>query len=80
MQEEKKICGRHFLTKRRILLELYEIKKDIQDWVIAAGNPCRVIRKITEDNRKLYFRDREFDNEAWEDVQRIVEEKRSHDL
>lgn len=51
------------------------VTKDIPDWVIAAGNPCRVIRKITEEDRKFYFRDREFDEEAWEDVQRIVSEK-----
>lgn len=48
------------------------VTKDIPDWVIAAGNPCRVIRKITEADRKFYFRDREFDNEAWENVQRMI--------
>lgn len=41
------------------------VTKDIPDWVIAAGNPCRVIRKITEEDRRLYFKDREFDAEAW---------------
>lgn len=41
------------------------VTKDIPDWVIAAGNPCRVIRKITEEDRMLYFKDREFDAEAW---------------
>lgn len=46
------------------------VTKDIPDWVIAAGNPCRVIRAITEDDRKFYFRDRVFDEEAWADVQR----------
>lgn len=51
------------------------VTKDIPDWVIAAGNPCRVIRNITEEDRKFYFRDREFDEEAWEDVQRIISEK-----
>lgn len=44
------------------------VTKDIPDWVIAAGNPCRVIRKITEEDRRLYFRDKEFDEEAWQDV------------
>ena len=48
------------------------VTKDIPDWTIAAGNPCRVIREITEADRKLYFRNREFDDEAWEDVQRIL--------
>ena len=41
------------------------VTKDIPDWVVAAGNPCRVIRKITEDDKKYYYKDREFDDEAW---------------
>ena len=48
------------------------VTKDIPDWAIAAGNPCRVIRTITEEDRKYYFRDRVFDEEAWADVERIV--------
>lgn len=44
------------------------VTKDIPDWVIAAGNPCKVIRKITEEDRKYYYKDREFDPEAWETV------------
>ncbi len=46
------------------------VTRDIPDWVIAVGNPCRVVREITEEDRKFYFRDRVFDREAWEDVQR----------
>ena len=41
------------------------VTKDIPDWVVAAGNPCRVIRKITEADRRLYFRSQEIDDEAW---------------
>ena len=41
------------------------VTKDISDWVVAAGNPCRVIKKITEDDKKYYYKDREFDDEAW---------------
>ena len=44
------------------------VTKDIPEWSIAAGDPCKVIRKITEADRKLYFKDREFDDEAWEDI------------
>lgn len=44
------------------------VTKDIPEWSIAAGNPCKVIRKITEADRKLYFKDREFDAEAWEQI------------
>ena len=47
------------------------VTKDIPDWVVAAGSPCRVIRKITEEDKKFYFRDREFDEETWADVRRI---------
>ena len=42
------------------------VTKDIPDWVVAAGNPCRVIRQITDEDKKYYFKDREFDPEAWE--------------
>lgn len=41
------------------------VTRDIPEWSLAAGNPCRVIRKITEEDKKYYFRDREFDEEAW---------------
>ncbi|AIG27313.1 sugar O-acetyltransferase [Brevibacillus sp. 7WMA2] len=41
------------------------VTKDIPDNVIAVGNPCRVIREITEDDRKYYFKDREFDVEDY---------------
>ena len=37
------------------------VTKDIPDNVIAAGNPCRVLRKITEADRDFYYRDRKFD-------------------
>lgn len=47
------------------------VTKDIPDWSIAAGNPCKVIRKITEADRKLYFKDREFDEEAWAHVEQM---------
>lgn len=37
------------------------VTKDIPDNCIAAGNPARIIRTITENDRKFYFKDREFD-------------------
>lgn len=49
------------------------VTKDIPDWVIAAGNPCKVIREITEEDRKYYFKDREFDEEAWAEVVKYAE-------
>ena len=41
------------------------VSKDIPDWSLAAGNPCRVIRKITEEDRKYYYKDRVFDVEDY---------------
>lgn len=41
------------------------VGKDIPEWVIAAGNPCRVIREITEEDRKYYFKDKIFDVEDY---------------
>ena len=40
------------------------VTKDIPAGVLAAGNPCRVIREITENDRKYYYKDRVFDAEA----------------
>ena len=40
------------------------VTKDIPDWSVAVGNPCRVIKKITEEDKKYYYKDREFDSEA----------------
>lgn len=37
------------------------VTKDIPDNVIAVGNPCRIIRKITEEDRKFYYKNYEFD-------------------
>lgn len=37
------------------------VTKDIPDNCVAAGNPARIIRTITENDRKFYFKDREFD-------------------
>ena len=42
------------------------VTKDIPDNSIAAGNPCRVLRQITEEDRRYYYKDREFDEEIWE--------------
>lgn len=41
------------------------VSKDLPDNVIAVGSPCRVIREITEDDRKYYYKDREFDVEDY---------------
>ncbi|MBW9169943.1 sugar O-acetyltransferase [Clostridium estertheticum] len=37
------------------------VTKDIPDNVIAVGNPCKVIREITEEDRKYYYKNNVFD-------------------
>ena len=37
------------------------VTKDLPSNVIAAGNPCRVIREITDADRDYYYKDRRFD-------------------
>ena len=37
----------------------------IPDWSIATGNPCRVLHKITEDDRRKEFHNKQIDEEAW---------------
>ncbi|MBQ7274477.1 MAG: sugar O-acetyltransferase [Clostridiales bacterium] len=37
------------------------VTKDIPDNAIAVGNPARVLRYITEEDRDFYFKDRKFD-------------------
>jgi len=44
------------------------VTKDIPDWSFAAGNPCRVIRAITEEDKRYYFKNREIDCELWESM------------
>ncbi len=57
--------------RMKIKLKIYEnnhlkphekkrIDKLIMD-IIAVGNPCKVIRKITEEDRKYYYKNYEFD-------------------
>jgi len=41
------------------------VTKGIPDNVIAAGNPCKIIREITEKDRDFYYRDRRFDVEDY---------------
>lgn len=47
------------------------VTHDIPGWVVAAGNPCKVIRPITEDDRRTYFRHQRIDDEAWQDICRM---------
>lgn len=44
------------------------VTKDIPDWCMATGNPCKVIRMITEADRRKLFKDEEIDDEAWKNI------------
>ncbi len=44
------------------------VTKDIPAWSLAAGNPCRVIRAITDADKRKLFRSEEVDDEAWEAI------------
>lgn len=41
------------------------VTRDIPANAVAVGNPCRVIKYITEEDRKYYYKDREFDVEDY---------------
>ncbi len=44
------------------------VTKDIPANVVAVGNPCRVLREITDEEKQYYFKDRKFDEDAWKIV------------
>ena len=44
------------------------VTKDVPDGVVAAGNPCRIIKEITEEDKKYYYKNLEFDSEAWNNI------------
>ena len=50
------------------------VTKDIPSWYIAAGNPCKLIRKITETDRYTYFKGTVADPECEADMRRMWEE------
>ena len=47
------------------------VTKDIPAWSVAAGNPCKVIRKITEDDREKYYKGIPADAEALAHMKRM---------
>ena len=49
------------------------VTKDIPDWSLAAGNPCKVLRRITDADKRLLFRQEEIDEEAWQDILKMTE-------
>ena len=51
------------------------VTKDIPDWYVAAGNPCRLIRKITDEDKRKLFGSEEIDEEAWEEILHLTKEQ-----
>lgn len=47
------------------------VTKDIPEWVIAAGNPCKVVREITDADKEFYFKGKRFDAEAWSVIKEL---------
>ncbi|RKM59282.1 sugar O-acetyltransferase [Butyrivibrio sp. CB08] len=41
------------------------VTKDIPDNVVAVGNPCRVLREVSEHDREYYYKDEKID---WENI------------
>lgn len=41
------------------------VTKDIPSNVVAAGNPCKIMREVGEHDRNYYFQNREIDWENW---------------
>jgi len=44
------------------------VTKNIPDWSLAAGNPCKVIRQITEEDKEYYFKNRKIDEETLKEI------------
>ena len=42
------------------------VTKDIPNNMVAAGTPCRIIREITDNDRKFYYKSCEFDVDDYE--------------
>lgn len=44
------------------------VTKDIPDNMVAVGNPCHILREITNADKPYYFKKRKFDDTAWEKI------------
>lgn len=42
------------------------VTKDLPSYVVAVGNPCKILRKVNERDKEYYFKDRKID---WEHLQ-----------
>lgn len=44
------------------------VTRDIPDNVVAAGNPCRVIREIRDEDKRYLYKDELIDDEIWDKI------------
>ena len=44
------------------------VTKDLPSNVLAAGNPCKVLREVNEHDREYYYKDRKID---WDEIRKI---------
>ena len=51
------------------------VGKDIPDNMIAVGNPLKLIREITEEDRVYYYKNRRYDEESWIEIQEILKKE-----
>ena len=49
------------------------VTRDIPDWTVAVGTPCRVIKNISDEDKRKLFGSEEIDEEAWNDIVRRME-------
>ncbi len=42
------------------------VTKDIPEGVVAAGNPCRILREIGDRDREYYYKNRKVDEDLWQ--------------
>lgn len=57
------ICPGVTVGKNSVIGAGSVVVKDIPENTVAAGNPCKVIRRISERDRQYYFRDRMIEEE-----------------
>ena len=51
------------------------VGKDVPADMLAVGNPLRIIREITEEDRPYYYKERGYDQESWKEIQDMLKTK-----